>query len=90
MDDAVKDQLLKNMQAKKNQRLSKQAQNEVKQSVTEIRNNFLANLAKVYNNDTRRDGVKVCHQMIAANSDDPDALKIFLTCLCDRSTFAAQ
>ena len=38
-------------------RAQKNIANEVKQSVTEIRNDFQSALAKVYNKDTRKEGV---------------------------------
>ena len=89
IEEDVTSAILKNMRNKKQERVSKNVANEVKQSVTEIRNDFLSFLAKVYNKDTRREGVQGCHKLIQANNDNLEALKIFLTALCDRSTMAA-
>ncbi len=71
----------KKLNPKKNQR-----ENELKQSMNELRNEFMVNLAKVYDNATRKDGVLACHRIIQRNCDSPACLRIILGVLCDRSS----
>lgn len=61
---------------------------ESKQSNTELRNEFLLHLAKVYVNETKKDGVIACHRLIQRNCDNPQALRIVMGALCDKSTQA--
>lgn len=63
---------------------------EAKESVTELRNEFMMNLAKVYDNDTKKDGVLGCHRIITRHSENPAALRVILGALCDRSSQAAN
>lgn len=57
-----------------------------KQSLTDLRNEFLLYLAKVYDNATREEGVKGCHRVISTNSNNPQVLRVVLGALCDRSS----
>ncbi len=59
---------------------------ESKQSVTELRNEFMMCLAKVYDNDTKKDGVLGCHRIIQRNCDNPAVLRVVLGALCDRGS----
>lgn len=43
---------------------NRKIQDESKQSVTELRNEFMLYLGKVYDNDTKKDGVLGCHRII--------------------------
>jgi len=63
---------------------------ESKESMTQLRNEFLLYLAKVYENDTKKDGVLGCHRIIQRNSENPAVLRIVLGALCDRSSQAAN
>jgi len=49
---------------------------------------FLPCLAKIYDNATQQDGVIRCHTMIKENSDNPEALRVILAALCDKSLAA--
>ena len=68
----------------------KKVEEEMKQSVTDMRNEFLLYLAKVYENDTRKEGVLGCHRIIKSNTDNPSALRVVLAALCDRSSQVAN
>lgn len=49
------------------QKNPKKLQDDAKESVTavtELRNEFLLYLAKIYENDTKKEGVLGCHRMI--------------------------
>ena len=70
--------------------LNKQLNDDTKQSTTELRNMFLPCLAKIYDNATQQDGVIRCHTMIKENSDNPEALRVILAALCDKSLAATQ
>ena len=65
---------------------AKNVPKDVKQSITELRNEFMMNLAKVYENDTKKDGVLGCHRIITRYTDNPAALRVVLGALCDRSS----
>jgi hypothetical protein len=66
--NAVKQALAKNFAKKLN---PKKLEDDAKQSMTELRNQFLIYLSKVYSNDTKKEGVIGCHRIIEANRDNP-------------------
>jgi hypothetical protein len=47
-------------------------------------------LAKVYENDTKKDGVLGCHRIIQRNCDNPAVLRVVLGALCDRGSQLAN
>lgn len=65
---------------------SKKVNEEAKESVTQLRNEFLIYLAKVYDNATKKEGVLGCHRIIQRNCDNPSVLRVVLGALCDRSS----
>jgi len=69
---------------------SKKLNEETKESVTLLRNQFLMYLAKVYDNATKKEGVLGCHRIIQSNVDNPSALRVILGALCDRSSQVAN
>jgi len=88
-EKGIKEAIARNF-AKKLMNPKKLITDETKQSVTELRNEFLTYLAKVYDNDTKKEGVLGCHRIIQRNCDNPSALRIIIAALCDRSTQAAN
>lgn len=65
---------------------SKKINEETKESVTLLRNQFMQSLAKVYDNATMKDGVLLCHRIIQSNVLNPASLRVILAALCDRSS----
>ena len=47
-------------------------------------------LAKVYENDTKKEGVLGCHRIIQRNCDNPAVLRVVLGALCDRGSQVAN
>ncbi|CDW90985.1 UNKNOWN [Stylonychia lemnae] len=87
----VKEALQKNFARKLNQKKAQRnVQEETKQSINDLRNEFQIQLGKVYENHTRKEGVQACFRIIQRNNDNPSALRVILAALCDRSTLAAN
>lgn len=84
----VKEALARNFAKKVSN--NRKIQEESKQSVTELRNEFMLYLAKVYDNDTKKDGVLGCHRIIQRNCDNPAVLRVVLGALCDRGSQLAN
>lgn len=47
-------------------------------------------LAKVYNNETKKDGVLGCHRIIQKNCDNPDVLRIVIAALTCKNSLTAN
>ena len=84
----IKDALARNFARKVSN--NRKIMEETKSSVTELRNEFMLFLAKVYDNDTKKDGVLGCHRIIQRNCDNPAVLRVVLGALCDRGSQLAN
>eukprot|EP00347_Sterkiella_histriomuscorum_P007209 403349842 len=87
----VMETLAKNFAKKLNQKkVQKSVQEDTKQSINDLRNEFQLQLAKVYENHTRKEGTQACFRIIQRNVDNPQALRVILGALCDRSSQVAN
>lgn len=57
-----------------------------KKTATDLRNEFMTLLARVYVDETKEKGAMACHSFIKGNSISPLGLKVILIALLDRSS----
>lgn len=85
IDQQDKQNILDNIGKNVNKKQLSNNKKDSKLSEMDVRNEFSSNLAKIYENATRKEGVNKCHSIIQKNSGSPSMLRIFIGVLCDKS-----
>mmetsp|Transcript_43223 Transcript_43223/g.41575 ORF Transcript_43223/g.41575 Transcript_43223/m.41575 type:complete len:93 (-) Transcript_43223:2174-2452(-) len=79
--DDIKRELVKQLQKKGKQSVSKNHNDLNRQSLNTLRIDFLKYLGKIYSGDTRKEGVSACHKLIQENCDSSAGLRVILGAL---------